>query len=125
MEEIMKPEHLGKRGAWLGCCALLLCLCAAGAIRGQDIVTKGAIGGRVADAPGEVVPTAKITVSGPTGERVVTATDAGEFEMPNLIPGTYSVKAEQTGFKSVSVPGVEVFVGRTSTIKLTLDAGHI
>ena len=121
----MTAKYLWRLSARLGGCALLCCLGVVGAVRGQDLVTKGAIGGRVLDPTGAAVANAKVTVSGPTGDRVVTANEAGEFEAPNLIPGTYSVKAEQAGFKSVSVPGVEVFVGRTAALKLTLEAGSI
>ncbi len=108
---------------------LLLCLCTAVCLAGsafaQDLLTKGAIGGRVVDSAGAAVPNAKITISGPTGDRTETANAAGEFEVQNLIPGKYTVKAEQRGFKTVSAPNVEVFVGKTSTLKLTLDAGNI
>src|SRR5215471_14120181 len=80
---------------------------------GQDIATKGAIGGKVTDSTGAVVPNAKVTLAGPTGERVATANETGDFEFTNLIPGKYNVKAELTGFKSTVVPGIEVFVGKT------------
>jgi hypothetical protein len=53
---------------------------------GQDIATKGAIGGKIADSTGAVVPNAKVTVAGPTGERVAIANEAGDFELTNLIP---------------------------------------
>ncbi len=113
----------------LMCKTLLLSLCAIACLTGsafaQDLLTKGAIGGRVVDSAGAAVPNAKLTISGPTGDRTEVANAAGEFEVQNLIPGKYTVKAEQSGFKTVSVPNVEVFVGKTSTLKLTLDAGNI
>ena len=93
---------------------LWLWLCAPGVVLGQDFATKGAIRGRVVDASGAVIPNAKITITGPTGERVSSANEAGEFEVSNLLPGVYTVKAEQTGFKTASVPNVEVFVGKVS-----------
>src|SRR5262252_3018969 len=108
---------------WLG--VLLASLLATGAAIGQDIATKGTIGGKVADSTGAVIPNAKVTVTGPTGERVATANETGDFEFTNLIPGKYNVKAELTGFKSTVVPGIEVFVGKTSSLKLTLEAGSI
>jgi hypothetical protein len=91
----------------------------------QDLLTKGAISGRVVDAAGAAVANAKVTISGTTGARVVIANGEGAFEAVNLTPGTYTVKAEQTGFKSVSVPNVEVYVGKTASLKLTLEAGAI
>jgi len=105
--------------------ALLLFCLTVGVAFGQDIATKGSISGRVVDAAGAVVPNAKITVTGQAGERVVTVNESGEFEVPNLVPGSYTVKAEQSGFKTVSVPNVEVFVGKAAALKLTLEAGNI
>ena len=104
---------------------LWLWLCAPGVVLGQDFATKGAIRGRVVDASGAVIPNAKITITGPTGERVSSANEAGEFEVSNLLPGVYTVKAEQTGFKTASVPNVEVFVGKVSALKVMLEIGNI
>lgn len=105
--------------------AFVFVLCLAFAGFAQDIATKGGISGRVTDANGAVLVKAKVTVSGPTGDRVVETNSDGEFEAQNLIPGSYKVKAEVSGFKSVSVPNVEVYVGKTSTLKLSLEAGNI
>jgi hypothetical protein len=105
--------------------AFLILLCAAGLGLAQDTATKGGISGRVTDTTGAVIANAKVTISGPTGDRVINADAAGEFDVQNLIPGSYTVKAEQTGFKTVSVPGVQVYVGKTSALKLTLEAGSI
>jgi hypothetical protein len=110
-------------GLWL--CVLLCSLLAVGSAFSQDIATKGSIGGKVADSTGAVIPNAKITISGPTGERTVTASEAGDFEFSNLIPGKYNVKAELSGFKATLIPDIEVFVGKTASLKITLEAGNI
>ncbi len=106
-------------------CPLAFCLALSMSVSAQDLLTKGAINGRVLDQTGAAIANAKVTVSGQTGDRVVNANAEGEFEAPNLIPGIYTVKAEQTGFKTVSVPKVEVFVGKTSSLRLSLEAGAI
>ncbi|HZS06328.1 MAG TPA: carboxypeptidase regulatory-like domain-containing protein [Blastocatellia bacterium] len=105
--------------------ALLFTLLATGTAFSQDLATKGSIAGRVVDATGAVIPNAKVIISGPTGERSVTANESGEFEATNLIPGRYNVRAEQSGFKTVTVPNVEVFVGKVSSLRLTLQAGNV
>src|SRR5437867_6774860 len=104
---------------------LLFSLHSASAAFSQDIARKSSISGKVVDATGSVVPNTKITITGPTRERVTTTNESGDFEVPNLIPGSYTVKAEQTGFKLVSVPNVEVFVGKSSALKLTLEVGNV
>jgi Carboxypeptidase regulatory-like domain len=114
-----------RRGSALILSSFLIISCASSFGLAQDIATKGAISGRVTDPTGAVIPGAKVTISGETGTRAATANEQGEFEVQNLIPGGYTVKAEHTGFKTISVPNVQVYVGRTSSLKLTLEAGNI
>jgi hypothetical protein len=52
------------------------------------------------DAAGALIPNATVTIKGPTGELVVTTNQSGEFEIQNLTPANYQVKAEQSGFKA-------------------------
>jgi len=103
--------------------AILLCFSALGLA--QDIATKGGISGRITDSAGAAIANAKIIITGQAGDRTVTANAEGEFEMQNLIPGSYKVKVEQSGFKTLNVPGVVVYVGKTSALKLTLETGNI
>lgn len=104
----------------------VLCLgLAASATFAQDVQTKGTIGGTVTDTTGATVPGAKVTVTGQTGERTETTNDRGVFRIENLIPGTYTVKVEQTGFKSAVANNVTVNVGRESSLNLKLEPGEI
>src|SRR5215813_3640708 len=114
-----------RRTLYQSLCSMAFCLALSLTISAQDLMTKGAINGRVLDPTGAAIANAKVTVSGQTGDRVVNANAEGEFDVPNLIPGLYTVKAEQTGFKTISVPNIEVFVGKTSSLKLSLEAGAI
>src|SRR5262245_27196841 len=75
--------------------------------------TTGAIGGRVVDPQGLAIPGASVTITGPQGAKRV-ATDAdGRFTAPFLTPGTYAVKVEFQGFKSVERTGFALDVGQT------------
>ena len=101
--------------------ALLVACClslAAVSVLAQDVQTKGTIGGTVSDATGAAVSGAKIVVSGQTGERTGTTNENGIFKIDNLDPGSYTVRVEQTGFKSAVANSVTVNVGRESTLKL-------
>jgi hypothetical protein len=92
----------------------------------QDIQTKGSLRGTITDVNGAVIANAKVTVTGPqTVARVVTTNHEGVFDVDHLTPGTYHVKAEQTGFRAASVSNVEVFVGKATTLKLTLEVGSL
>jgi hypothetical protein len=72
---------------------------------GQETAT---ITGTVADPSGSVIPGAKITVTNAgTGQvRNVETNSSGNFIVPDLPIGTYSVRAEAPGFKSHERTGV-------------------
>ena len=83
---------------------------AAGAAFGQAV--SATMVGTISDASGAVVVNAKVTVTeSNTGvSRNVNTNESGNFTFPNLPPGTYTVSAEQTGFKKVTRAGVDVLV---------------
>ncbi|HEY6329545.1 MAG TPA: TonB-dependent receptor, partial [Blastocatellia bacterium] len=78
----------------------------------------------VTDEQGAVVSNASVTVtSKATGEvRKVTANEAGEYSVENLLPGQYDVKVEATGFSAVST-SITVLVGNASAGDFQLRAG--
>src|SRR5215813_12420147 len=122
---IMNQRCLFRASASSLLLAVVILLCSSAIGFAQDIATKGEISGRVTDINGAAIANAKVTISGQTGDRTITANAEGVFEALNLIPGAYKVKVEQTGFKTLTVPGVEVYVGKTSALKLTLETGNI
>ena len=109
---------------WSSLLAVCLCLAAA-SVFGQDVQTKGMIGGSVTDVNGAAVPGAKIVVTGQTGERTGTTNEAGNFRIENLEPGVYTVRVEQAGFRAAVANNVTVIVGRESTLKLKLEPGEV
>jgi hypothetical protein len=105
---------------------LILCLgLASTAVFAQDIQTRGSIGGTVTDANGGAIPGAAVTVTGALGERTTTTESTGVFDVENLVPGRYSVKVTNAGFKTALAPNVEVFVGKQSTLTLKLEPGEV
>ncbi len=91
----------------------------------QDIMTKGGISGVVVDSSGGVIPGAQVSITGDIDKRSITTDDTGRFEANNLLPGTYVVKAEASGFKSVTVSNVTVNVGKTSALRVTMQVGSV
>ena len=81
--------------------------------------------GTVTDSSGAVVPGATVTVTNDaTGVVTKTATTtAGTYSVTDLIPGTYTVRVEVTGFQAGVVKGVYVDVARRSTANLVLQPG--
>lgn len=89
--------------------------------------TTGTITGNVTDSSGAVVPGAKVDASSPMLVRMLTVnTDhGGGFHLPKLPPGEYTVVVTAPGFRSVRQAGIQVSVGRTSTLTFKLEVGAI
>ncbi|MGH9348187.1 MAG: TonB-dependent receptor [Vicinamibacterales bacterium] len=60
--------------------------------------------GRVTDASGGVLPGVAVTIASPqliTGEQSTVTDASGEWRIPNLPPGTYTIKVELSGFNTM------------------------
>lgn len=104
-------------------CALLA-LVAIGAAA-QDF--RGAITGRISDTSGGRLPGVTVTVTH-TATNVASTTTTnseGDFSIPFLNPGIYSVTAELSGFKKLVRPGVEVRIGDRIGLDLSMDVGRM
>src|SRR5436305_11696251 len=86
---------------------------------------KATVRGTVTDSTGAVVPEAIITVSDiATNLDRKTASDSnGNFEVPNLQPGTYSVKADKVGFRSFVAASVLLDAGQVRRVDIPLQLG--
>ena len=77
--------------AWVLVTAALL----SSAALAQTTVATGSIVGTVTDASGAVVPGAKVTIVGSTGQTIKTTTgDQGGYSSGSLVPGVYTVRIE-------------------------------
>ena len=85
------------------------------------------INGEVTDQAGAVVPDTKVTVTNvdTSVSQTTTTTSAGTYLVVDLIPGTYSVKIEKTGFKTFVSKNVTVVGGATSTVNASLEPGTV
>jgi len=90
-------------------------------------VEQGAIAGAIFDQTGASVAKAKVTATNIATQAVATteSNDEGNYKIPYLLPGTYSVVAERAGFALARVNGVPVLVGQTATIDITLKTGSL
>ncbi len=82
--------------------------------------------GNITDESGAIVLGAQITLTEPnTGVQVRTAvSDAhGNFEFPNLKPGTYQVKSEMKGFKAFVAEDILLDAGQTRRLDIRLSVG--
>ena len=85
----------------------------------------GTILGTVTDASGSVIPNAKVTVvnEGTGLTRTVQADSNGEYTLPSLPTGRYTVMAEMTGFKALALSNIELGVDQRARIDLKLEVG--
>ena len=92
----------------------------------QEIsAVKGGLQGSVTDASGAIIPNARVTFTGASDKRNVTADAQGRYSIGGLTPGTYRITVEQQGFKTTEIKDVDVVIGRLSNLNLTLQNGVI
>ncbi len=108
---------------------LLLSLLFVGAlsvdIRAQAVY--GSISGTVTDAQGAVVPDATVTITSierNTSDTVRT-NDSGLYVKDRLLPGTYKVTIEKSGYKQGILPTVVVNVDTQAKTDVTLETGQV
>jgi hypothetical protein len=90
----------------------------------QNVVLTGALGGRVTDQSGAVVPGASVVVQNlQTGVKQSAETNhTGLYRFPVLAPGFYSIAASRKGFRDVQAL-VRVLVGNSTSLDIKLQVG--
>src|ERR1700739_1782771 len=86
----------------------------------------GRILGGVTDQSGGAVTGATVTIIDTQRNltRTLTADNAGEYNAPNLLPGTYTVRAAFQGFKTAERSGIILEVNQDLRVDLTLQPGE-
>jgi len=94
-------------------------------VRGQAV--NATLLGAVTDSSGAPVGNARITITETnTGiSRIFQTNESGNYVVPDLPPGTYTVTAELSGFKRASRPAIDVVVNTTGRVDLILQPGNI
>ncbi|MDT7779161.1 MAG: hypothetical protein QOC99_1673, partial [Acidobacteriota bacterium] len=90
--------------------------------------TTGSINGTVKDSTGAVVKGATVTITDESKKvvvRTVTTGDEGEYSVPTLPVGTYTVTVEAPSFKKSVQTGVKLDVNQRRTLDAALEAGNI
>ena len=87
----------------------------------------GSIAGTVVDQSGALLPGVSVTVTSverKTTDTVVT-NEAGRYVKERLLPGTYEVKIELSGFKQAVYPNIQVNVDAQATLDVKLQVGEV
>src|SRR5438876_7550954 len=87
----------------------------------------GGVNGNVSDPSGAVVPgaTIKLTNEATQVETLSRSNETGNYVFVGVQPGTYTLKVEMTGFRSVEARGLKVDVSQTVTQNFTFEVGRV
>lgn len=121
---------MSKQKPFHSLCAVLLvmCLCTAAVpAMTQSQASTGQISGIVTDSQGAAIANATVTANNTqTGlSRSATSNEGGLYAIVLLPPGLYNVSAEASGFASTNIKDVEVTVGRTFDLKISMSASGV
>jgi Carboxypeptidase regulatory-like domain len=110
--------------------AVLLLAAAAASVSpllAQSQAVNGSIEGVVRDGTGAVLPGASVNLANlDTGQQRTLTTGAdGGYRAVLLSLGTYRVKAEMQGFKTVERTGLTLSAGQTAVVNFTMEVGGV
>ncbi|HKX31041.1 MAG TPA: carboxypeptidase regulatory-like domain-containing protein, partial [Blastocatellia bacterium] len=88
---------------------------------------RATITGRVTDASKAGIPNAQVQVKNLGTNEVTTITTDGEgnYKVPFLRPGPYSVTIEASGFKKSTRDQIELVISQVATLDFALETGNI
>src|SRR5207302_4556954 len=88
--------------------------------------TAGRILGAVSDQTGGAMAGATVTIidTQRNTTRTLTTDDSGEYSAPNLLPSTYTVRAEAKGFKTAERSSILLEINKDLRVDLTLQPGE-
>lgn len=107
---------------WLVALAVGLCVCVGAA--NEALAQNAQVAGVVKDQTGGVLPGATVTARNlETGLVRTASTDAaGNYRVPALPPGVYSLTVQLQGFNQETRPDIVLVIDQTATIPFTLSA---
>jgi trimeric autotransporter adhesin len=104
--------------------AASLVVASAGVLFGQGF--QGTLRGSIKD-PGGVVPGVEVTLTNEQTnvKRTTVTNEAGEYNFPNIDPGTYGVRATLQGYKTIDRTAIRIGTQQALTLDLMMEVGAI
>jgi len=117
---------MAKRLVVLGL-AVLFCVVLANAPKATGQAVFGSVIGTVTDPQGNAVVGAKVTVTSTTKSFTydTTTNESGNYSVTHLIPDTYKVHIEATGFQVTEIPSVVLNADTAATVNAQLLVGAV
>jgi hypothetical protein len=91
-------------------------------------VQTGSIAGSAADSSNAVMPGVTVTLTGDKligGAQVQTTDATGAYRFDRLPPGTYNIKFELQGFKTVDRADIAISASFVATVNVKLEVGNV
>lgn len=88
---------------------------------------RATVTGRVTDANRAAIPNAQVSVKNIGTNEVSTATtnSEGNYRVPFLRPGAYSITVEANGFKKATRDNIELVISQAATFDFALETGNV
>src|SRR5437867_1474755 len=88
----------------------------------QAVIAVAQLNGTARDTSGSVVANASVSLRNLDTNRTYTSTSdaSGYYIVPNLPPGSYELNVTYTGFEPILQSGIQLRVGQTATLDVTL-----
>jgi len=98
-----------------------------GGVPARAQAPSGEISGTVLDASGLAVPGVTVTLTNQATNvaRVVQTNESGLYVISAIPPGTYDLKGELSGFRTVERRGIVVQVGSANRIAFSMEVGEL
>jgi Carboxypeptidase regulatory-like domain len=103
----------------------VLCMLLLAVVKGNTQTTTADVVGTVTDSSGAALSGAKVTVENLAtgGIHTTQTTSSGDYDVPFLLPGHYSVRVELASFKTFSVTDITLQVGDRARVDAQLQIG--
>lgn len=123
-----RSEGTKRRQEKIGAIWALLVIVTATLFAGQHLTAQAItadIVGTVTDSGGAIIPGALVTIVNLETQlqRSMKTTSTGDYVFTLLPPGTYTVRIEQTGFKTFEAKGVKIAAGDRARVNAKLNLG--
>jgi Carboxypeptidase regulatory-like domain/TonB dependent receptor/TonB-dependent Receptor Plug Domain len=112
-----------RRKSYAGLLALVMVVAGASSAVAQEF--RATIRGQILDTSKAALPGATVTVQNTETNELATATTnaEGNFSLPFLRPGSYTLTVELTGFQKYTRTGMRLQVNETATLNVELGVG--
>jgi len=83
--------------------------------------------GTITDKSGAILAHANVKLINParSEERKATSNQTGEYEFPQVPPGTYQLTVEMSGFRTYEQKDIQLLVNTPNTVNVTLEVGAV